>query len=74
MAKVTTIQLNVKTKKELDHLKLSNRDTYNDVIEMLIEDSMELSEQTKKEIEEAKKEIERGEFYTHEEVKKKLGF
>ncbi len=70
---ITTIQLNVETKKELDKLKISSRDTYNDVIEMLIEDSMELSEQTKRELEEARMEIERGKFYTHEEVKKKLG-
>lgn len=39
----------------------------------MIEDSLELNDKTKKEIEEARKRIAKGEFYTQEEVERKLG-
>ena len=35
--------------------------------------NMELSEETKRDIKQAEKEFKEGKFYTHEEVKKKLG-
>lgn len=73
MDQVTTIQLSVETKNELEALKMSSRDTFNDVIEYLIEDSMEVSEETKKDIERALKDVKEGKVYTHEEVKKRLG-
>ena len=68
----TTIQVNNSTKMKLEKLKMSKRDTLNDVIENLIEDSTELSEKTKREIEESLRQIEKGEFVTHEQVKKEL--
>ena len=46
----TTIQISVELKKQLERFRLSQRDTYNDVIEMLVEDEMELSEKTKAEV------------------------
>ena len=70
----TTIQINEELKKELDEIKLFRRETYNDVVERLIEDMKELNEQTKKEIEKARKEIAEGKFKTHEQVKKEMGF
>jgi len=42
--KTTIILLELKTKKELEKFKVSERDTYNDIIEMLIEDSLEVNE------------------------------
>ena len=69
----TTIQVNNSTKMKLEKLKMSKRDTLNDVIENLIEDSTELSEKTKREIEESLRQIEKGEFVTHEQVRKELG-
>ena len=69
----TTIQISNNVKQILDRMKLFNRDTYNEVIERMLEDNLELNERTKKEILEARKEIARGKFMTHEEVKKKLG-
>jgi predicted transcriptional regulator len=69
----TTIQISFQLKKLLDHFKLSERDTYNDVIETLVEDEMELSEQTKREIQAARKEITEGKFIPHEELKKRAG-
>ena len=72
--KTTTIQINEGLKKELEEIKLFRRETYNDVIERLLEDMKELNEQTKKEIEKARKEIAEGKFKTHEHVKREMGF
>ncbi len=73
MGETTTIQITYGLKKILDDMKLFYRETYNDVIEMLIEDSRELSEETKREIEKARAEIKKGKFKTHEQVKAELG-
>lgn len=48
-------------------------DSYEDVIWDFIEPHLELSEQTKRDIELSKKEYERGNFVTLKEVKKELG-
>ena len=69
----TTIQVKDHTKQVLDKMKLYNRETYNDVIERMIEDDLELNEKTKKEIEEARKQVRAGKVVSHEEVKKRLG-
>ncbi len=69
----TTIRINPETKTMLDKLKLHERETYNDIIEVLLEDHLELNEETKKEIKEARKKIEKGEFYTEEEVERMFG-
>jgi predicted transcriptional regulator len=77
MAKSTTIQIPVELKNKLEHLKDFSRQTYADVIgklvEMLAEENMELSEKTKKEIEEARKRVKEGKYVTLEHVKKELG-
>lgn len=69
----TTIQISDNLKNTLEKMKMFERETYNDVIERMIEDDIELNERTKKEIEEARKRIKAGKFLTHEEVKKRLG-
>ena len=69
----TTIQVDLSTKNRLEKLKIYKRETLNDVIENLIEDSTELSEKTKKEIEGSMKAVENGDFVTHDWVKKELG-
>jgi predicted transcriptional regulator len=70
---VTTIQISEELKEKLSDRKISKKDTYEEIIWDLLEDTMELNEQTKKEIEIARKEIKEGKFYTHEQVKKELG-
>ncbi len=65
----TTIQISDNVKSILDKMKMIERETYNDIIERMIEDDMELNEKTKKEIEEARK----GKSISHEEVKKRFG-
>ena len=68
----TTIQVSEDLQTELSKRKLYDRETYEEVIWNLIEDTMELSEQTKKDIEEARKQIKEGNFVTMEEAKKRL--
>jgi predicted transcriptional regulator len=74
MTMTTTIQIKEETKKRLNSMKLHPRETYEEVIERMIEDLSKLNEQTVKEIEEARKEIESGKFVTHEQLKRDLGF
>ena len=66
----TTIQISDNVKSILDKMKMMDRETYNDIIERMIEDDMKLSEKTKKELEERRKSKD---FISHEEVKKRLG-
>lgn len=70
---ISTIQIKEETKNALQSMKLHPRETYEEVIERMIEDLSELSEETRSEIEEARKEIESGKFVTHEQLKKDLG-
>lgn len=66
----TTIKISNNVKNLLDKMKLYERETYNDVIEVLIEDNLELNEKTKKELSERMKSPK---LVSHEEVKKRLG-
>jgi predicted transcriptional regulator len=70
----TTIQISDEMRNQLNDLKLYGRETYNDVLERILEDMQELNEKTKKDITRAIKEIESGQYKTHEEVRKELGF
>ncbi|MBA7596011.1 hypothetical protein ES703_02980 [subsurface metagenome] len=54
-------------------MKLFERESYNDVIGVLIEDHLEVNEKTKKELAEARKRVKKGMVYSHEEVGKMLG-
>jgi len=70
----TTIQISTKLREVLQTRKVSEKESYEMVIWDLIEDTMELSEQTKRDIEEARRDIKEGKFKTLEQVKKELGF
>lgn len=72
----TTVQLEEKVKNKLENMKMDPRETYNRVIERLIqlsEEEEELSPQTIKNIEQALEDIKKGRVYSTKEVKKKLG-
>lgn len=69
----TSIQVSEELRKELVKRKFYDKETYEEVIWDMIEDSLELSEQAKKEIAQARAEIEAGKSHTLEEVKKELG-
>ena len=70
----TTIQLSQEMKKMLEGMKLHPRETYEEVLERLLEDLRELSENTKKEIEQAMREIKAGKYRTHGQLKAEMGF
>ena len=67
----TTIQISSDLQKELNKMKLFSRETYEEVIWNIIEDTKELSEQTKNNIALSRKEIFRGKFVTLSKLKKK---
>ena len=54
-------------------MRFSNNETYEEIIWDLIEDRLELSEETKRNIEKSREEIKQGKVHTLVEVKKKLG-
>ena len=69
---VTTIQVSEELAQELKSKKLYDKESYEEVIWDLIEDSKELSEETKRNIEEAEEDFRKGRVYTLDEVKKRL--
>ena len=68
----TTIRVSEQLVDNLKKRKLYDRESYEEVIWDLMEDSTEVDEETKRDIEQAKADIKAGRFYTFEEVKKKL--
>ena len=54
-------------------MKVFKNESYDDVLEKLIEDVQELNDETKKEIEFALKEIEKGNYITYENLAKEMG-
>jgi hypothetical protein len=69
----TTIQISKKLQKELLKRKFFNKETYEEIIWDIIEDTAELNEQTKKDIVEARAQIKAGKVHTLAKVKKELG-
>jgi len=69
----TTIQISEELQEILSKRKLYDRETYEEVIFDLIEDTLELNEQTKKEIKQARREAKEGKTSTLSKVKKELG-
>lgn len=65
----TTIQISDSVKSILDRMKIMQRETYNEIIERMIEDDLELNAKTKAEIEAARK----VKSISHAEVKKRFG-
>ena len=74
---VTSIQLENKTKSKLDKMKIFPKESYDDVVNRLInvaeDDEGVLSKSTIKDIEEALDDVKKGRLLSHSQVKKKLG-
>jgi len=70
---MTTIQISNVLHNELIKRKLFDRETYEEVIWDLIEDTRELNDQTKRDIEKARDEIKAGKVHTLAQVRKELG-
>ncbi len=68
----TTIQVSGELMEQLKQRKFYDKESYEEIIWDLLEDHMELSEETKRHIKQAKKEIQEGKTVSLEEVKKKL--
>jgi hypothetical protein len=66
----TTIQISDRVKAFLDSMRLMERESYNDLLEFMIEDSMELNEKTKREIEDRMK---NDKIIPHDEAMRRLG-
>jgi predicted CopG family antitoxin len=66
----TTIRISGNVKATLDRMKIFERESYNEIIERMIEDDLELNERTKKEIEERRK---NPQLTSHEDARKRLG-
>ena len=70
---VTSVQISEELQKELVRRKMFDKETYEEVIWNLVEDSLELSDQTKKELAQARSEIKSGKSHTLAAAKEKLG-
>jgi predicted transcriptional regulator len=69
----TTIQISTDLLGKLKVRKMYDKESYEDIIWDLLEDSMELSEETKKHIKLAEADIKAGRTVPLAEVKRKLG-
>jgi len=69
----TTIQISKRLQQELLKRKFFNKETYEEIIWDIIEDTAELNEQTKKELAEARAEVKAGKVHSLAKVKKELG-
>jgi len=75
----TTIKLNKKTKSELNTLRQYKNESYDELIKKLLfvvkkcEKKPEISQKIIQDINKARENIKKGEFYTEEEAKKILG-
>lgn len=68
----TTIQVSEDLVRLLKERKLYERESYEEVILDLLEDTLTISEETKRDLAEARQEIKSGKVHSLEAVKKKL--
>jgi predicted transcriptional regulator len=68
----TTIQISRELQKMLEERKLVANESYEEVIVDLLEDTMELSEETKRDIAQARADVKAGRVKTLEQVKREL--
>jgi predicted CopG family antitoxin len=69
----TTIQVSDDTRQALERMKLFERESYNAIIERVLEDYGELNHKTKLDIEEARKRVRSGNFVKMADVARKYG-
>jgi hypothetical protein len=70
---VSSIQVSEQLLSELKKRKLHDRESYEEVINDLLEDCKELSAETKKELEKARSEYKAGKVYPISQVRKEMG-
>jgi molecular chaperone DnaK (HSP70) len=69
---ITTIQISTELLDQLKNRKIVEKESYEELIWDLLEDTMELSEQTKKDIEKSKRDIAEGKTVSLDAIKKRL--
>ena len=69
----TTIQVSEDLLNELKNIKIYQKESYEEIIWDLLEDSRELSEEAKRRIKIAEQQVKEGKTIPLSEVKKKLG-
>ncbi|MBW2993568.1 hypothetical protein KY317_03275 [Candidatus Woesearchaeota archaeon] len=69
----TTIQISEKLQKELFQRKMFDRESYEEIIWDLIEDTKELSEETKRNIVKSREDIKKGRVKTLKQIEKEIG-
>ncbi len=70
---ITTIQVSTELVNNLKNRKMYDKESYEEVIWDLLEDSMELSEETKRDLEKSRAEIKAGKTKSLSQIKKELG-
>ena len=68
----TTIQISKHLQETLQKKKFVDKESYEEVIWSLIEDSQELSEETKRDITESRKQAKEGKVKTLDQIKREL--
>ncbi|MBM3231950.1 hypothetical protein FJZ21_01050 [Candidatus Pacearchaeota archaeon] len=66
----TTIQISDHVKKALEKMRLFEKETYNEVIENMLEDNLDINQQTKKELSERRNSKD---FVSQEDIEKEFG-
>lgn len=66
----TTIQISDHVKRALEKMRLFEKETYNEVIENMLEDNLDINQQTKKELSERKNSKD---FVSQEDIEKEFG-
>lgn len=69
----TTIQISEDLLETLKKRKMNEKESYENIIWDLIEDTIELSEETKKEIAESRQQAKEGKTKTLDQIKKEFG-
>jgi hypothetical protein len=69
----STIQISRELQSALKKLKLFESESYEELIWDLVENYLELSEETKKAIEKSRKDFKKGKFYSLQQVEKEAG-
>lgn len=68
----TSIQISIELLEKLKKMKIHAKESYENIIWDLIEDKMELSEETKRNIEISRKQYKEGKVHKWEDIKKEL--
>lgn len=73
MSTMTTVQIDRRLKGRLDALKMHSRESYNDVLERILEDLGELDPEVRRRLDKISRDVQAGRFTTHAQLKRELG-